>query len=401
MGLGDLVDLVDVLEALPRVVADGLEEAVAGTRGPGIGDDQRLLDEPDDKIDDVERVEVLIGHDRLCRREPEAAVEDGEAPQHGSFRFVEQLVGPVDGVAQRLVAGGRRPPAAGQEPEAAVEVGDDLTRRHPFGARSSQLDRQWDPIEALAETGDGMGLTRRHREGRIDFRGPVDEQPHGGRLQRLFGRRPGAGEAEGRHGHRPLAGHGEALTAGREHLDPGRRCHDAVNERGDRAEQVLAVVEDQQQPPFAEEVEESPLRGRPRPLLEAKRRHDRFLHCVRGRDRRQFDEPCAIREGRDNVGRQLHGHPCLPDAADAGQREDAGLFQRLGVLDELAFPPDETRRLHGQVPGVAVERAQRRELRRERRVDQLEHHLGLREVAQSMPAQFDKSRPVEPLVGNQ
>ena len=64
--------------------------------------------------------------------------------------LVEQPVAPVDRRLQRALALRRVARAAGQHRQAALEPVEDLGRREDLGSGGGQLDRERQPVEALA-----------------------------------------------------------------------------------------------------------------------------------------------------------------------------------------------------------------------------------------------------------
>ena len=136
---------------------------------------------------------------------------------------VEQLEGPVDRGAQRLVMRHRAAPATGEHGEAALQPPGQLGRGHRGHPRRRQLDRQRHPVEAATHRGDRRRVLGGHREIGLDRGRAFDEQPH--RL-RLGDRRQvgvGAGHLERRHRHQLLAVDPEAFAAGRQDHQPRTR----------------------------------------------------------------------------------------------------------------------------------------------------------------------------------
>ena len=52
-------------------------------------------------------------------------------------------------------------------------------------------------------------------------------------------------------------------------------------------------------------------------------------------DGRELEQPRAVREALQQLRGHLHREPRLADAAHTGDRDDAGLVERLAQLDEL------------------------------------------------------------------
>ena len=157
---------------------------------------------------------VVAVDDRKDAREVEAAREYRRGAQQVLLGVGEEVVGPGDGVAERLLA----IRAAGgplQHPEAITETIPDLARAHRRHPRCGQLDAERETVERLADVD--------HRCGRLGVlqpevgacrAGPVDEQ-------RDCVRRHTALERERRHGQERLSGDPQVLARCGE---DARRC---------------------------------------------------------------------------------------------------------------------------------------------------------------------------------
>ena len=102
---------------------------VSSSRRRAPGHDQRLVDQPRDQPRDPAAVDGAAGADLLGGLQGEAAGEDGQAPEEHALLAGEQVVAPVDGGAQRLLARARRAAATGQDVEAVAEACRDLVER--------------------------------------------------------------------------------------------------------------------------------------------------------------------------------------------------------------------------------------------------------------------------------
>ena len=74
------------VEALPRVLADGLEEAVTHPAVGVVGDDEGLVHQLTQHVDHIGRVELVAGQDRLRGREITATREHRQPLQRMTFR---------------------------------------------------------------------------------------------------------------------------------------------------------------------------------------------------------------------------------------------------------------------------------------------------------------------------
>ena len=120
-------------EALGGVRADGFQHSQPGNPVASAAHEQALGHEP------VERVDVGAG-DRLRRLHRRAAGERGEAREARLLVVAEQPVAPVDGRAQRLLAGGRvaRTPA-GAPSAASRRTAISPGERNPQRAAASSI----------------------------------------------------------------------------------------------------------------------------------------------------------------------------------------------------------------------------------------------------------------------
>ena len=227
-----LVALVGLGQLVRRVLADGGEQVVA----LAVHLEQRLVREPAQQVEHLARRDAAERGDLFGRGQGESADEDREPAEHRPFLAVEQLIRPVEGGAQRLVAGRRRPGAAGQHAEHVVEPPRELPdRQHPHPG-GGQLDRQRQPVEARAHLSDRLPARVGDGEGRRDKARPVLEQPRRVRaLERRY--RPGA-----------FALDAERLPAGGEHGQRRALGEQVLGEARDLRGQVLAVVEHHEQP---------------------------------------------------------------------------------------------------------------------------------------------------------
>ncbi len=169
---GHRVVLGGGVQALGRVLADGVEQAKA----PAGDADERLVDQPREQVDDLATRDGAAGAHLLGGLQREAAREDGQAAEEHALLAGEQVVAPLDGGAQGLLAGARRAAAAGEDVEAVAQSRRDLVERQRRHARRGQLDGQRHAIQAPADLLDrrlvllgraevGVGARRARRTG--------------------------------------------------------------------------------------------------------------------------------------------------------------------------------------------------------------------------------------------
>ncbi len=157
---------------------------------------------------------------------------------------------------------------------------------------------------------------------------------------------------------------------------------EAHGEVGDRIDQVLAVVQNQQGDPVGQRLREDVLHA-PRRLLGDTRR---FGHRSRNRCRvgecAELDEPRSIGEAIQDIEGRLDGEPCLADAAQSHNSDHALSREQRHKRLPLLGTPHEAGPYVRQIVNDDPDQPQRRELGSKIRMSQLEQPLGLRESAQ-------------------
>ena len=73
--------------------------------------------------------------------------------------FGEEVMAPIDGLAQRLVPRDGDPARAGEQPEAIIEPRGNLLHRQGADPCSGELDRERDAVEPPADLGDRGGIS--------------------------------------------------------------------------------------------------------------------------------------------------------------------------------------------------------------------------------------------------
>ena len=129
-----------------------------------------------------------------------------------------------------------------------------------------------------------------------------------------------------------------------------------LGEDGAGADQVLAVVQDQQRAPLAELGAEALESGEPRREGEPKRGGGRVRHQPGVAEARQLDQPDAVAALADARRRGLEAETGLARPAGAGERDQAMAVEQPGDLAQLAVAPDEARQRDRQVVASALGR---------------------------------------------
>jgi len=157
---------------------------------------------------------------------------------------------------------------------------------------------------------------------------------------------------------------------------------------------VFAIVEHEQEPPVPRELEQRVEHREPRFLLDANHAGDGLRNEARIGDGRQFDQPDAVGVVVERVRRHLQRQAGLAEAAASQQRQQAHVAEQRPHFRKLALAGDKWRQLSRQVVGRRLERAQRRELRAQTRMDDLMNALRFGKVAQAYRPQVAQRHPL-------
>ena len=309
-------------EALGGIVPDRLKEPVAGRPVDHLGLDQALADQRGQQVKHLPIRDVAAGGDHFRGIKCPATCEDSEPVEHDPLLGAKQVVGPVDQGAQGLVARQAGAVSRGQQPEPLIQPGVDLRRREQAKAGRGELKGERDTVEADAD--------RRHRR-RVgvveDEVTPVQCGVLREQLHRLEGGQPvRSGEIRGRdrkagHPEDVLPASAKRFPARNKQADPRARPNDSGCQLGDRAEHLLGVVEDQQQVPVADVVEQGVEHGAPRRLADPERGSRGAGHQIGFCHRCQLDEPHPVAGPIQGIGRQLQRQPGLADPARTRDRD--------------------------------------------------------------------------------
>ena len=173
-----------------------VELAMSGERSPGIGVDGLELGEPrlavrslagdhevgvdevGEHIEDIGVCRLVAIDDRLDRVEIGPACEDAELAEDGVLMRPQQCARPVDGLAKRVLARGDVS-AGGRDIERVVEPREQGLGAEDFDPRRRQLEREGQPIEAPADSGDLVGVLVGQPQARPDPLRVLDEEPNG------------------------------------------------------------------------------------------------------------------------------------------------------------------------------------------------------------------------------
>ena len=94
-----------------------------------LGHDERLRDQIGKAMDDLRWRDVGARRHGTGRFQAEHTAEYPQAAKDHTLGLKQKLIAPVERRPQGLMARQRRPPPAGQQVEAIVEMGDESARR--------------------------------------------------------------------------------------------------------------------------------------------------------------------------------------------------------------------------------------------------------------------------------
>ena len=172
----DVLDLAALDEAIEGVLLDRLEHREARTPDRTLAPPQETRVRKRRQPLDHPCAVLSFRRDRLGGVEGAAPRKDGETREQNLVGGIEELVAPVDGPAQRLVARGKIAPAAGQQLQSVLEPPERLLGREQLHPGCGELDREWQAVQPRADLGDGRSVLAGERELRPDGAGPVHEQ---------------------------------------------------------------------------------------------------------------------------------------------------------------------------------------------------------------------------------
>ena len=295
-----------------------------------IDDDERSAGETTDDVDrrrcrHTQRVEDVLDSGERC-----SAGEGGERPQAALVVGEEQVVAPADRGTERAPALRLAARRIAQHREAVVEAPRDLLDGQRPGAGGSELDRQRQPVERVAEVA--------HGRGRVVF--SAGALGGGAAAEQLDGvLEPEWGELDD-----VLAVDIEWHLARAQHVQRRARIEQAGGEPGGGLDHVLAVVEDDDDLGTPEPVDE---RGLTAGDLQ---RGDHGVHHVVGARRHvEAGQPDAA--GWPQGAARGDGHGGLADPARADDLDQRLRRDQVDELGELDVAADECCRHRRQVPG--------------------------------------------------
>ncbi len=330
------------IQATPPVLAEGFQHLVAGaaSRWPPDGK-HRSLHESGQQIE-----HVLAGTHRLGGSEIELAGEHGERFEHPLLVLVEQVVGPADRVSERSVSRIDPAPDASQEPKAFIESAGDLGHIQSARPRRSELDRQWDAVEAPADLENCRRGQRIEREARVCGPSPFAEQRDRGTGRQLVDRTG----VEVCHRERlddpdVFAVHGERFATRRDDRDVRGGTQNAIDQRRNGFDDVLAVVDHDQRPPGTKHIHDGVVDRDALAGVHIQRSRKRTDRSVLIDDARQLDDVHTVGILLGDRAGEFERHRRLADPSGPDERDESVFGLRSDEPGQQLLSPDQP--LHG------------------------------------------------------
>src|SRR2546425_417900 len=186
---------------------------------------------------------------RFSRFERKASIKQGKPREQNAFDSAKQVIAPIDGGAQCLVARQSGSAPAGQQSEPIIQTKRNFFRRNHFHPCRSKLDSQWNTVEPSANFGDGWRISGGQLKIWNDGCGAIHEQPDRWDLcqflegiQRLGRRHWERGDAPGR-----LTGNSKGFTARCENMKLRTRLQKLLCQHSAGAHDLLAIIENEKQ----------------------------------------------------------------------------------------------------------------------------------------------------------
>ena len=198
----------------------------------------------------VEQVQIEIAPgvaNRFDALQIAAANEDRETPEEFLLGGIQQLVAPIHGCTERLLALREVARPAGQQLQPAGEPGQQGSWRKNLYPGGGEFDGQGQSIEPRANFGDGCGVFTVQLKVRLGCHGALDEQRDGGVARQIFDRRhlQWIRQRERRNGKFVFAVKVQRGPAGNQNFQVGTHGQE-FGHGGRRRKQVFEIIEQQQ-----------------------------------------------------------------------------------------------------------------------------------------------------------
>ena len=212
-----------------------------------------------------------------------------------------------------------------------------------------QLNGQRDPVEPPTDLDNERRSCLVEHEGGVGGLGPSDEEGDSGDLGQLAEHQLRAEQLLGPgrqrvHRPEPFAGYRQRFPAGGDDRDGGCLAQDSCHQLGHGLDQVLAIVENQQAVPGAQQIDDGIVDRARLPQVDVDGRGERCGRGVLIDDADQLHDVDAVLELAADGAGQLHRQRGLPDAPGADQRDQPVVADHLGELLQQHLAADQ--RLH-------------------------------------------------------
>jgi hypothetical protein len=289
----------------------------------------RLVDQASHQLKDVLLRDVLVGAGLLDGFQVEPAGEYRQPRPQNLFLGRAEFVAPLHRRPQCLVTLKRGLAPPGQQAVAVIEPFQDLLRRQHPRPRRSQLDRQRDPIQPLAQASHYRTIVWRDGETRHHGGRPLGEQSYRLVLDQGPRSRMPITIRDRQWGHLQdlLTLNVEELPARGEDPQTLRVAEQLGGQDSARIAQMLAVVQHQQQL-LVRQILQQRVSWQARGVItQSQCRYHGLRHQPTVPKLGQISQPHPIRERPTHVGRQPQRQPCLAHPADTCQRQQPSITQ--------------------------------------------------------------------------
>ena len=353
-----------VSERLLRDRSDRLQQAVASRSRAVLDRGERMVDQGWQGLCGPRR-------DGKRRGQPEAAGQHCDPTQDRLLASAQQPHAPLDRRTQRSLSVGAAPPWVAEPTQIELQDVQQLADRERVEPCCRQFDRQRHAVE---ETDNGGDL---FEPGAVSRQIPTDCLPS---VQEQLRCRAAMFRPQRRDSNHFLPGYTERCTAGGQ--DRGRRaaCQHVVDERGSSVEHVLAVVQHHQRRRCTQGCLDAGEERRR--LLDTQRPGGDRWHAVTAGGERQVDELHT----RNGLRRDSDSEPSLADTCRSNERHEVTSTEPIDDGGDLRGPPDERGSPLRECAGEITPTGEWAVRRREGRMDEPPHPLGLREPAQENDA---------------
>ena len=334
-----------IAEACASVLPERLEKLVAGrTACPWTDSQHGALGESGEKVESI-----ASWCQCLCRAQVEGAGEHRQRSEQRPLVGLQHVVRPADGVVHCAVPRIALPAHRLEDAEALVEAVGDFGHADRARPGRSQLDGQRDPVQPPADLDDQRPSRLVEHEGGVGRFGASDEEGDRGNLRQLAERQLRADQFRGSgrqrvHRPEPLAGYRQRFPTGCHDRDGGCLTQDSGHQLGHRLDQVLAVVENQQAVPGAEQIDDGIVDRARLPQVDVDGRGERRCRGIRIDNADQLHDVDAALEFTTDRAGQLHGQRGLPDTTGTHQCDQPVVADHLGQLSQQHLAADQ--RLH-------------------------------------------------------